>query len=169
MSFYKNTKMLLNPNCSEVVLRLKGFTREHILTELKKIGIIEVEISEGDIFELFEDDDYRKLLGDIDNPNIPDFEKYAFLEILDGLKEYDIYEGAYISGDQHLQEQLFPTMYKIVEYFNKNFPDFTEEWTGFDGGTMEYYENWIEEGMPEIEDFQSERSKELRKKYCKFE
>ncbi len=36
--------MILNPNCSSLVLRLKDFILKQILEELKKIGIIEVDI-----------------------------------------------------------------------------------------------------------------------------
>ncbi len=145
--------MLLNPNCSELVLRLKGFTREQILSELKKIVIIEVDL-----------EDEWPQLADRDNPNIPDFTSNAFLEILEDLE----YSGLYIEAGFHADPQIYPTMYKIVEHFKKSFPNFTEEWIAQDGGWLGLYEEWIEKGRPEIKDMQSIEGKILRKRLYHF-
>ena len=58
-----------------------------------------------------------------------------------------------ISGHQHCQTQLFPIMKKISDHFG-------EEVEGYDGGSMYYYEQWIEAGCPNPETWEPDDDEE---------
>ena len=137
---------MLNPNCSELVIRLPSdMSREEILEELKKIGIYEVDIKNWWSWGGSEEDrKFEGYLFDKDNPNSPDYEYHAYIELRDG-RPYGI-NGYIISASQHCQHQLFPTLRKIEKHFNT-------EVESYDGGSTTPYEDWISQGEPKIDNY----------------
>lgn len=183
----KMSTILLNPNCSELIIRTGFNTKKEVLRELEKIGIKEIKelhnywsrrdaetsttlsAKEEDIPKM--DDVTKKLLGidesrtikgqliDIDNPNIPDFESHATISV-DTYKDY-YGDEVVITAHQHCQHQLFPTLKKIEEHF-------VSDVEGFDGGGPSDYEEWLENGCPKIPNYNKkfkQRRESLIKEY----
>lgn len=145
-------EFLLNPNCSEVIFRpSEDMTRRQLVRALKEIGIHEVDILG---YYSWEPNEKVKMLLDVDNPNIPDFENHATLDISQRDPEDEEPYEVRIVGSQHCQHQLFKTMRKIEKSVRGS-------WEGYDGGTTADYENWIEDGEPVVEDYQK-KHKEKR-------
>jgi hypothetical protein len=55
---------------------------------------------------------------------------------------HDNHNEAAIVGHQHCQAQIYPLMKRIAEIFDS-------EVQGYDGGSSEQYEQWLEEGCPD--------------------
>jgi hypothetical protein len=152
----KTMEVELNPNCSEVVFQLRGFkAREEALQMLNKIGIFEIEVVDGDFWDISSGDETTtKMLSDVDNPNLPDFANQATLEIKDNLEFF----GFSIVGKEHSQAQLFSTMKKIEKRFGG-------DWFGNDGGSDENYRDWISKGCKAVPSYQDEKGMKMAKKY----
>lgn len=107
-------KMFLNPNCSEIILRLcKKYTRKELIRKLSKIGIYVTDIPR---FWPLEGRTLINALIDRDNIMIPDFVHYAVAS-LNGHKN-GVWE---VWFEQHCQIQLYPTIKKITENFKYTF------------------------------------------------
>jgi hypothetical protein len=119
------------PNCSEVVFNIQDMTIEEVRKIMGQHGIEEIEI-EGFYSH---DDEPRKLIADVDNPNMPDISHHATLELREDYQACGNYQGINFVGHQHCQHQLFPTMKKIEGIFGG-------EWMGDDGGSTTGYEEW---------------------------
>ena len=149
--------MLLNPNCSELVLRLPDdYTKEQVIEMLKDLGIYYIEIPSNDIYEWDNSGDKMSVIFDKDNPNMPDYENGATIHIYgDGEDNGYGDDGIRIDGHQHCQHQLFPTLKKIQD-------ELSGEVYGQDGGSANEYEEWVHNGCKPIKDYQSKKSKKKR-------
>lgn len=162
----------LNPNCSELVIRLpeEYTTKKDILRELKELNIKQADVV--GFWGFYYDDTkltdkekeecamYKNMLVDADNPNSPDCEHHATIHIARGGTGYDYPHGQYlIWAHQHCQNQLFPTLHKIAEYFGV-------EPEGNDGGSSENYDEWVAGGCLPIENYneKNEWAQKVREK-----
>lgn len=154
-------KKILNPNCSELIMRL-DISKKEALEELEEIGIKEIELTNGEFWgkNAFGNKDKKeKWLADRDNPNIPDFKNTATLAIDKGdinsnKKEKD---KCTIVAHQHCQHQLFPTLKKIENHLGV-------EWEAYDGGSIEEYDGWLETG----DDIPNHQDEETMKKRARL-
>jgi len=149
--------MKLNPNCSELVIRL-NLPKKELLKELKKIGIEEKKIENWYDF----DKKSVAMLYDEDNPNIPDFEGQAqvWLSKISGMICGEG-ENWGVMAHQHCQDRMFPTLKKISDHFNM-------EVEGHDGGSVNDYEEWIDGNCPKIPNSnKNARARWLRKERFK--
>jgi len=155
-------KIILNPNCSEIVFRL-NIPKKETLKRLEKIGVKEIEFDCSDLYSLHkEKGEKTKELGDIDNPNIPDFKNSAHVSLGDGEWDRPEKEGidkskSHIYAHQHSQHQMFPTLLKI----ENEFQDVLEEEPFSSGGSIEPYDDWKNEEET-IPNYQDEGGKEKR-------
>ena len=163
--------MKLNPNCSEIVIRLPDIKKKEVLRELKTIGIKQANVAGfwgfyGDDPKLTDKEKeermmYKNMLVDGDNPNSPDCDSHAHVTIERGERTgYDYLHGQYlIWAHQHCQRQLFPTLHKIAKHFGVD-PE------GNDGGGSGDYEEWVAGGCLPIEDYNTanERAQKVRNK-----
>ena len=139
------TKEILNPNCSEVVARLpvKNITEGKKL--LKSIGL---DIVRHDPYIHMHkiSEKYNRII-DPENPNSPDFEHRAYLNLSKG--NYEHGDGVYVVGHQHSQHQIFKTIEKIQSELNVEF-------FGYDGGYNfeECFNDWLdkETDVPDHQD-----------------
>lgn len=122
---------VLNPNCSDVVFRLPGLSREDAVKKLREIGIIEVSSNP---------DGKYPFLADRDNPMVPNMDSEYGCAMLD-IDEWDKGEIV-IHGGINLEFSTFPTMKKIRDAFPG------KKWDEMIGGSMtKDFEEWIENGM----------------------
>jgi hypothetical protein len=149
----------LNPNCSELVLRLnENMSKREALRMLESIGIKEIEIPNKEFYgEWAIGDENTKLLADKDNPNSPDFDNHATLVLSEGYM--DERDGLSIVAHQHCQHQLFPTLDKIERELGLE----VEPW---DGGSTNAYEEWCSERTHDEIKPLTRKSRQKRKKYC---
>jgi hypothetical protein len=119
------------PNCSEVVYRVPGVEKEDFLVELEKIGIRQIMVKD---FWVFSTPEPMEMLSDEDNPNMPDYTRHSHMWVTN---ETDHFDGCEVRAHQHCQHQLFATMLKISSQFGG-------EWGGYDGGTIDAYDEWLE-------------------------
>jgi len=156
-------KIVLNPNCSELVMRFKGIqfsgmTKDELLRELDKIGIIEVERLENFFWS---GNAIDNILVDKEDPNSPDFEYHSYIRVEEHFRGYRGEEDTLaILAIQHSQHQVFPTVNKIASHFRV-------EVLGFDGGNEDGFLEWLKTGKPEIPDYNGkhkERRDELLRK-----
>jgi len=150
---------ILNPNCSELVVRCIPIeSKEELIKELEKIGIYKLTMKSNEWYEwdISDDADDLDLFLDIDNPNQPDFENHSSFNIYKD-EESDGYEsdGMRITAYQHCQHQLFPTLKKIIDNIGG-------ELEGYDGGSTYDYEDWESKGYKKIPDYQSDKNKRKR-------
>jgi hypothetical protein len=129
--FPKIKDVEINPNCSDVVFRLPGIPRDHVIAKLKEIGIIEV--SENP-------DSKYPFLADRDNLMVPNIESKFGCAMLD-IDEWNDGEIV-IHGGINLEYSAFPTLKKIQDAFDGHK---WEEMIG--GGTTGAFEAWLENGM----------------------
>jgi len=126
--------MELNPNCSELVMRLNIPVKD-VLEKLKTIGIYEVKFK-----RTFEDGTsfvYQELL-DEKNKYLPDFRYHANIRVCGFENETEII------AHQHCSHQIFKTLDRIERLFGMNFH-------GHDGGSTYDYEEWLKNGKPDPE------------------
>jgi len=152
--------MKLNPNCSELVIRLPlNITKKRAIKELKKIGIYFIDYPANDWYHWVSSkpNETVPIILDLDNPNMPDFENTASMHIY-GNRESDGYEtqGVRIQCHQHCQHQLFPTVKKIIDHFPNS------EIGGQDGGSTFDWDDWIEKGCKKIKNYQSKENRKKR-------
>jgi hypothetical protein len=133
-------KMLLNPNCSEIVCKLPFETMEKAKEEMEKIGVVSLSVPWYITF----DDEAMGQLFDKDNPNSPDFENSAHLYLQENFEG----EGIFVVGHQHCQHQLYATVKKIEDATG-------EEFGGYDGGYdfKKCYTGWRKRKTP-VADYQ---------------
>jgi hypothetical protein len=133
-------RVVLNPNCSDVVFKIPGITRDQALAKLLDAGIMEVRIPLK-IFSGIRDDAISwTVLADKDNQLVPNFDSEFGNDQMD-IKTMD--DGTIaIHGDINLEYSAFPTMKKIQDAF----PGCTwEEMIG--GNTTQEFSEWLENGM----------------------
>jgi len=145
---------MLNPNCSELVLRIEKYSQAEVLRILRERGIIPAMATDTPNESWF----WRYLFADQENQNIPDYTYHASIGLVD----------RNIEAGQHNQHQLFLTMYRIREALKAALPGFDEDWQS-NGGSTEFYQEWIEEGQPAFPDYQDEQSKRLRAEQYDFD
>ncbi|MEX2729367.1 MAG: hypothetical protein Q6353_019075 [Candidatus Sigynarchaeum springense] len=133
-------KTELNPNCSEIVFKLPGITREQALAKLRDIGILEVTIPLK-LFSRDNDDDISwTILADRDNPLVPDLDSEYGGAQLD-IETWQNGETV-IHGGINLEYSAFPTMKKIRDAFPAS------KWEEAMGGdTAGEFEEWLNNGM----------------------
>jgi len=131
---------MLNPNCSEMVMKLEDVsTVKEAIELLRSEGFIVEKINR---YVDFSKDKSVEIM-DKDNPNLPDFAHGAHLSIYKG--DYDAGNGIYIVGHQHCQHQLYATIYRLESIFGGDFE-------GYDGGYdfEDCYNNWLDKGKPDV-------------------
>jgi hypothetical protein len=162
----------INPNCSELVVRMEEYDRELIIKTLKKHGIKEVIVENFYEFlsEKNKDWDDQKIERNIkstDGMTEKEIEKSissnmgSSLMFIDESKTLNIeedYNGTvYLSdhfdgssyafvGHQHCQVNMFPLLKKISDIFG-------QEVEPYDGGSTADYEDWISQGCPDPKEF----------------
>lgn len=115
---------MLNPNCSETIMKLPGIPREQIIEELEKIGIIITNNGE---------------LADKDNINIPDYKYKSAIKLEKGYEgEWSEKDEYYLEAFQDSQHQMYPTMEKIENAFKENIFGKNLEW----GVRTGSYDDW---------------------------
>ncbi len=133
-------KAELNPNCSEIVFKLPGMTREQAIAKLRDVGILEVRIPLRLFSDDRDDDVAWAILADRDNSLVPNLDSEY------GCAQLDIETWGngeiVIHGDINLEYSAFPTMKKIQDAFQGLK---WEEVMG--GGTTREFEEWLGNGM----------------------
>lgn len=157
------SEVMLNPTCSELVMRFEGKTKQELISALNEIGIIEIErlenfwgwerksFKEGvDDEEIADLNAIKHVLVDKDNQNTPDFKYHSHILIEEHFKGYSDEEDTLaIVAHQHSQHQIFPTIKKIEEHFDVRVE-------GFDGGGDAQYLEWVEKRKTKIPDYNKE-------------
>lgn len=184
----------INPNCSELIIRLDGWTFEDAKKKLEKAGFEEAWIR--DFYHLHEkkntdwdensniervtplkylpattvalmrkasrsDEEIEKpakkalkKLGYTDDwydfdliykGNPPDYENGSTIS----LKEVFDGDEVAVVAHQHCQTQLYPMVYKISKLFGKIVE-------GYDGGSSNTYDEWVDAGMPDVKTWNPE-------------
>ena len=154
--------MRLNPNCSELVLRLDdNWTKKEFIEECKRIGIYFIEINSKEFYKWDTSGDKMIVVFDKDNPNMPDFTNTSSMILYeDGEENGYGDEGLRVDCHQHCQHQLFPTLFKIENHFGG-------EVFGQDGGSSGGYYEWINKGHKPIKNYQDAISRKKRKELLK--
>ena len=137
----------INPNCSELVIRLPDRSMLSIKNSLDLAGIKEEVVRDfwamGIEQPEWENDKPRDDGNDcsqlVDHDLLPDMQNHADIRLE---KHFDG-EGIAIVGHQHCQKQLFPILKKISDLFS-------EPVESYDGGSTQYYDKWLEAGCPDI-------------------
>lgn len=133
--------MELNPNCSEVVLRLDGYAREQVLEALALFGITLSGKARGSGgWSMME-------MADDSSPYVPDYAHGATIELI----QFDAPDGTrlWLEAFQDSQPQLFPTMDRIADVLRLAFAGFEADWKG-SSGSIEHYHDWIAAGRPDV-------------------
>lgn len=156
-------KIILNPNCSEIIMRL-DISKKNVLKRLEKIGIKEIEFNEIDIYDWGKTEDKTKEIADKNNPNIPDFNNLAHIQIHEGEWNTPEEKGiektkSYVYAHQHCQHQMFPTLKKIEDELQGDLLD--EPFSS--GGSIENYEDWKDK-EEKIPNYQDDKSRKKRNK-----
>lgn len=183
----------INPNCSELMIRLNGFSFEDAKEELAAHGFEEVWIK--DMYDLERNKQQEwdginedkliytkdlppttlvlmrqanlndeiianqakeklKKLGYTDNwydfdlvykNTPPDYENGSTISLIDGFDG----DQVIVRAHQHCQTQLYPLLYKISKLFH-------EEVEGYDGGSSQTYEEWLDAGRPDVKTWNPE-------------
>jgi len=154
----RHVETILNPNCSDVVFRLPGLSREEAVKKLREIGIIEVSSNP---------DGKYPFLADRDNQMVPDMDSEYGCSMFD-IDEWDKGEIV-VHGGINLEFSAFPTMKKIQDAFPG------KKWEEMIGGSTSHdFDEWLVNGMkmtPRLKKFAKDErktpgaeTKEFRKK-----